>query len=264
MNARDFRAKARRALEGKWVRTAALLLLAEAVMGVLALIIFFVAMGPLMVSVFQGLDRMVYGAEATAELVKFPAAFYVIVIIGSLFGCALQSLLAVGMSNVGRAVLRGRQPGPKLLFPVRMFGKVIAMSVVRFVLVAAQFLLLIAPGFIALYRYSMADYLLVAHPELGPVEALRRSSRRMQGRKTKLFLLHLSFVGWAALCVLPSLLVNLWAGTRFGAAFVISFVVMLLSGVAMLFVVAYMLVAVTAFFRQADKPAKKRKKVRVE
>lgn len=260
----DYRKRARRALEGKWIPTAALLLLAEAVLGVLALIIGFAAMGPLMVSVFQGLDRMVYGAEAARELVRFPAAFYAVVAVGMLIACVVQSLLAVGLSNVARTVLRGGRPGPRLLFPVHLLGKAVAMNLARAVLVALQLLLLIAPGVIAAYRYAMADYLLAAHPDLGPIEALRRSARRMKGRKTKLFLLQLSFFGWGLLCVLPSLLVNLWAGTRFGAAFVISFVVMLLCGVAMLFVVSYSLVALTAFYRQADKPAKKRKRAQTE
>ena len=71
MNAKGYRRKARRALEGKWISTAAIMLLAAAVLGVLGLIVGFIAMGPLMVSVFQGLDRMVYGAEAaTSELVQ--------------------------------------------------------------------------------------------------------------------------------------------------------------------------------------------------
>ena len=265
MKAKDYRAKARRALRGKWARTAALVLLAQVVLGAVLFIVGFVAMGPLMVSVFRGLDRAVYGAEVTtSELVQIPASFFIIVTVGALIAGVIQSLLAVGLSNVGRAVLDGRQPGPKMLFPVKLLGKAVAMNAVRAVLVAAQLMLLIAPGFIAMYRYFMADYLLAAHPDLGPIEALRRSARRMKGRKTKLFTLHLGFFGWAALCVLPSFLVNLWAGARFGAAFVLSLIVMLLSGAAMLFVAAYLLVAVTAFYRGADKTGRKKRKTRPE
>lgn len=261
MRARDYRGKARRALRGKWVRTAALLLLACAVLGVLVIIITFAAMGPLMVSVFEGLDNMVYGANATGELVKMPAAFYVVITIGSLVVGVVQSLLMVGMSNVGRTVLGGGEPGPKQLFPFELLGKAIAMNVVRAVLIALQTLLLIVPGIIAVYCYSMADYLLAAHPNLGPIEAIRRSAKRMKGRKTKLFCLQLGFIGWAALCALPHIVINLWARPAF---VVFSLVVMLLCGVAELFVAAYQLVAVTAFFRQADKPGKKRRKPKGE
>ena len=264
MRARDYRKRARRALRGQWVRVAALLLLACAVLGVLLMIITFAAMGPLMISVFQGLDNMVYGAEATGELVKIPAAFFVIVTIGTLLVSVAESLLLVGMSGVGRAVLGGKRPGPRLLFPFRQLGKAVVMNLVRAAVVGLASLLLIAPGVIALYRYSMADYLLAAHPNLGPVEALRRSARRMKGRKTLLFRLQISFLGWAALCVLPSFAVNLWAGTRFGAAFVISFAVTLLCGVAALFVAAYLLVAVTDFFRRADRGTRKRIKPKSE
>ena len=261
MKAKDYQAKARRALKGKWVRTALIILLAQAVLGVVILIVNFVAMGPLMVSVFRGLDRAVYGAEVTtSQLVQIPASFFIIVAAGALIAMVVQSLLAVGISDVCRTVLDGRQPGPRQLFPVRLLGRVIVMNLVRAALVAVQLMLLIVPGVMAMYRYAMADYLRAAHPDLGPVEALHRSARRMKGRKAKLFYVQVSFIGWAALCVLPSILVNLWAGTRFGAAFVLSFIVMLLCGAAMLFVAAYMLVAITAFFKRADKPNKKRKK----
>ena len=277
MKAKDYRAKARRALKGKWIRTALHILLAQAVLSAAGLIVSFVAMGPLMVSVFRGLDRAVYGAEVTTnQLVQIPTSFFIIVTLGVLIAGVVQSLLAVGMSNVGRAVLDGQQPGPKLLFPFGLLGKVIAMNLVRAVLVAVQLMLLIAPGVIAMYRYAMADYLLAAHPNLGSIEALRRSARRMKGRKAKLFYLQLSFVGWAALCALPAVAMNLWTNFRlFGAAqgyghevlvhtmlafYGLSAVVILLGGIAELFVAAYQLVAVTAFFKRADKSGKKRKK----
>lgn len=267
MRARDCRRKARRALKGKWVRTAALLLLAGAVLGVLALIISIAAMGPLMVSVFKGLDRMVYGAEAaTSELVQIPAAFFVIVTVGSLIACVVQSLLVVGMSKVGRAVLRGENPGPRLLFPLELLGKAVAMNLVRAALVGVQLMLLIAPGVVAMYRYSMADYLLAAHPELGPIEALRKSAKRMKGRKVALFQLQIRFIGWAALCVLPGFLISLWTNfSLLGAvrmtlgSYALSIAATLLGAGGGLFVGAYALTAITAFFRGADKPAKKRK-----
>ena len=277
MKAKDFRAKARRALKGKWVRTALIILLAQAVLGVVMLTVNFVAMGPLMVSVFRGLDRAVYGAEVTtSQLVQIPASFFIIVAAGALIAGIVQSVLAVGMSDVGRTVLDGRQPGPRQLFPIRLLGRIIAMNLVRAALVAVQLMLLIAPGVIAMYRYAMADYLLAAHPDLGPIEALRRSARRMKGRKAKLFYLQLSFIGWAALCVLPAALINLWSNFRlFGVAqgyghemlvstmlavYGLSAALILLGGIGELFVGAYQLVSVTAFFRRADKPNKKRKK----
>lgn len=63
-------------------------------------------------------------------------------------------------------------------------------------------LLLIIPGIIAAYSYSLVYYILVDEPNLKPLEALRKSKKMMYGNKAKLFYLGLRFIGWALLCVL--------------------------------------------------------------
>ena len=253
MVARDCRAAARRALEGKWVRMAALQLLSGAVMGVLAAVIVFAAMMPLTVSAFQGLDRMFYGASATSDLITIPPAFYVIVTLGALLGMAAQSLLDVGMYRAARAVARGRKPQPRMLFPFPLWGKALAMNLARAALVGAQLLLLVAPGVIAAYRYAMADYLLAAHPQLGPIEALKLSRKRMKGRKLELFKLQLSYLGWALLCALPGIVAQVWlraATSMRGMLFLIP--LSLLTMAAELCLGAYMMVGFAVFFRRAE------------
>ena len=260
MKAKEHRARARRALKGNWLRAAALVLLALAVPGVLALIFGFAAMGPLMVSVFRGLDRAVYGAEVTTrELMQVPPSFFAVLTLGSLALLAAGSLLTVGLSCAGQDVLRGKSPRPKRLFPVKLLGKAIAMNFLRLLLVAGQTLLLIAPGIIALFRYAMADYLLAAHPEMGPIEALRRSRQRMKGRKLELFYLELSFLGLALLCALPILAARLLAAKPSLIALILALVLSLIGIAAQLLVSAYRLVAATSFFRRAEKPAKKQR-----
>ena len=58
------------------------------------------------------------------------------------------------------------------------------------------FLLLIIPGIIAGLSYSMTYYILIDHPELTPLEAIRLSKEIMVGHKGELFVLGLSFIGW--------------------------------------------------------------------
>ena len=255
MNARDDRAKARRALKGKWIRMAALILLANAVLLVLAGIFVFAAMGPLMVGAFQGLDRMVYGAEAaTRELMQIPNSFFVVLIVGIAVILAAESLLLVGLSGAACAALRGRQPQPKQLFPIRLFGKAVAMNYLRFLLVGIQLMLLVVPGVIAALRYAMADYLLAAHPNMSPVEALRRSRTRMHGKKRELFRLMLGFIGGALVLSMPVLALRLWGR----APFIPAVIVYLLCAVGQLFLAAYALTAITVFFRRADGKNKRR------
>lgn len=62
-------------------------------------------------------------------------------------------------------------------------------------------LLFIIPGIVKTYSYAMVPYLLKDNPELLPEEAINKSMEMMCGKKMQLFLLDLSFIGWAILCI---------------------------------------------------------------
>ena len=61
-----------------------------------------------------------------------------------------------------------------------------------------SFLLLI-PGIIKAFGYSMAYYIMHDNPEIKPLEALNKSQIMMKGYKWKLFTLYFSFFGWVLL-----------------------------------------------------------------
>ena len=63
-------------------------------------------------------------------------------------------------------------------------------------------LLLLIPGIMKSYSYAMATYIIEDNPDVGPEEAIKRSMRMMEGHRMQLFLLELSFLGWAFLCIL--------------------------------------------------------------
>lgn len=63
-------------------------------------------------------------------------------------------------------------------------------------------LLLLIPGIIKTYSYSMVPFILKDHPELENNAAIEESMRIMRGHKMKLFLLDLSFIGWGILSCL--------------------------------------------------------------
>ena len=63
-------------------------------------------------------------------------------------------------------------------------------------------LLLVIPGIVKSYSYAMTNYILLDEPELRYDAAIEKSMKLMAGNKMKLFLLDLSFIGWALLCVL--------------------------------------------------------------
>ena len=62
-------------------------------------------------------------------------------------------------------------------------------------------LLLIIPGVVKHYSYAMTPYILKEEPEMKNNAAIEKSMVMMDGNKMKLFLLDLSFIGWAILCL---------------------------------------------------------------
>jgi len=71
-------------------------------------------------------------------------------------------------------------------------------------------LLLIIPGIIAAFSYSMTFYILADDPSISPMDAIDKSKAMMKGNKWKYFLLNLRFLGWALLCLLTFGIGFLW------------------------------------------------------
>lgn len=57
-------------------------------------------------------------------------------------------------------------------------------------------LLLVIPGIIKIYSYSMAPFILADNPDFTAREALSKSKKIMNGHKFELFVLQLSFFWW--------------------------------------------------------------------
>ena len=80
-----------------------------------------------------------------------------------------------------------------------MFFRVIWLYILEGVFIFLWSLLFIIPGFIAFYRYRQALYLLLEHPEMSALQCISESKRIMAGHKGELFVMDLSFFGWALL-----------------------------------------------------------------
>lgn len=87
-------------------------------------------------------------------------------------------------------------------------------------------LLLIIPGIIKSYAYSMTMFLKAKQPNLNANEAITLSRKIMDGKKWKLFCLHFSFIGWMLLSIITF-------------------------GIGFLFLIPYMQASSTAFFEDA-------------
>jgi len=90
------------------------------------------------------------------------------------------------------------------------YGRYLGGSLLVFLYTFLWSLLLIVPGIIKSYAYSMTPYVMNDHPEMDSDECIHESRMMMQGYKWKLFCMDLSFIGWALLCILTLGIGFLW------------------------------------------------------
>jgi uncharacterized membrane protein len=88
--------------------------------------------------------------------------------------------------------------------------KLVGTSILIWIFTFLWFLLLIIPGIIKGIAYSQTYFILKDNPNLSPLEAITESRIRMNGLKWKFFLLYLSFIGWAILCIFTLGIGLLW------------------------------------------------------
>lgn len=106
---------------------------------------------------------------------------------------------------------RNGKPETDMLFAgFRYFANAMGVYFFTSIFILLWMLLLIVPGIIAAYAYSMSFYILADDPSLDGLEAIRRSKKMMQGHKARLFYLNLRFIGWAFLCILTLGIGLLW------------------------------------------------------
>ena len=89
------------------------------------------------------------------------------------------------------------------------FGTGFAQRFLRILYETLWSLLLIIPGIVKGYSYSMTPFILAEHPELTASRAIELSQQMMEGHKAELFFLDLSFIGWNLLAALTLNLGNI-------------------------------------------------------
>lgn len=96
------------------------------------------------------------------------------------------------------------------LFKGNYSNFVVASVLISIVIVLLAIPTLFIGAFIFAYAYQMVPFILKENPDMRVVDAMRESRMMMRGHKWHLFLLELSFIGWALLCVLTLCIGFLW------------------------------------------------------
>ena len=121
--------------------------------------------------------------------------------------------LTWGYQTLFLGAVRGGEATAKDMFEgynKELFSRVLTTTLLYYVYVFLWSMLLLIPGCIKAYSYAMTPYILKDNPEMKNNAAIEESMRMMDGHKLELFLLDLSFIGWAILSILTCCIGFLW------------------------------------------------------
>ena len=202
---RDLKGLARMALNGLWKK---------AFIGIL-IYSFFVEIIPIIIDPLIPFAKYTYTYPDLDYSLSFsPVSYFYQFIIGGPFmiGLCKYILLIVRRREVNyNYIFKGFDHFIKafllnllimLFIGLWTFPIVIVSSFLMVVLPAAGFITLIVVPIVALWaflNYSMATFFLADDPSLSPMSCIKLSKAHMKGNKGNLFMLMLSFLGWAIL-----------------------------------------------------------------
>ena len=147
--------------------------------------------------------------------------------VGAIVSLLISAQLSVGCFIVYTKLVRKEETKFTDIFEnFQYFLTSFAASMLMSLLIILWFFLLIIPGIIAIYSYSMVFFLKAKNPKMRAYKTVKLSAQIMKGRKWKLFCLECSFIGWIL----------------FG---IITF------GIGLFYVIPYMEATITAFFEDA-------------
>lgn len=171
--------------------------------------------------------------EIFMTIMVIMGAFIAVLSILSLVSIFLGGAIGVGYSKFNLDLIEGRKPRLRTLFgSFNMWSTALVARILRGIYVTLWSFLLIIPGIIANFSYSMIHYVMADNPGISANEALAESKRLMKGNKWRLFCLSLSFIGWELLALIFTL------------------------GIGMLWVIPYQEAAFAAFYRDICPAAK--------
>ena len=194
-SASDYRSMARRALKNYWWLAVGVTLLASILGGTSS------GFTPSFNITVNGDDLTQYYPEALRHALR---VFLPISGIVSLAQFVIGGSVSIGHNRFCLKLVDGEEARFEDLFSgFDIFGNAFVLNLLITLKVIAWSLLFVIPGIIAAYRYRMALYLLLDHPEMSVMQCIRESKRMMKGHKGELFVMDLSFLGWAILESIP-------------------------------------------------------------
>lgn len=135
----------------------------------------------------------------------------------SSLGVAIAELILIGPLTVGLVItfIHASRQGKFELNDLfagfkDSLGERILLGLLKSIFIMLWSLLFIIPGIVKSFSYAAAETISAEHPEYTWKQCIDESRRLMHGHKGDLFVLQLSFIGWALLCCLTFGIGFLW------------------------------------------------------
>lgn len=215
MLSRDYKEKARKDLQGKWWTVGFAVFLFSVLPSVLSGIFEFA----MIMANYQGssLQKAIELFNSSHNLAQIKVIIdeynKMVQSVSSLSSIILflgVALLSFGIYEILINTCKGFNVAVGDLFKgVKYFGKMLLLLLLVTLYTTLWTCLLIVPGIIKAYSYSMALFIFVENPEMGVNECITESRRIMNGQKWNYFCLGISFIGWYLLfvvCILVPIL----------------------------------------------------------
>lgn len=221
--AADFRGIARGCLSGHWASAVGTTLLA----GLLGANI---TMQGNVFSLTSNLYNQYSGEDGSRVSIKLPPGLLLtiaailmlsalIILIIAVVQFIIGSFVSLGLATYNLNLIDGKEARVGQIFcHTSIMGKAIWLRLRMSIFTFLWSLLLVIPGIIKSYSYSMAGFIMSENPEMSAKEAMEVSMRMMKGNKWRLFCLQLSFIGWGILCVFTLGIGYLWLNPYMNAA----------------------------------------------
>ena len=145
------------------------------------------------------------------SLIMAACGFLSYIYIGWIATLLLSGAFILGLSELALLVSRGLSVRTERLFDgFKNYGSSLALYLLISIFTFLWALLLIIPGIVKAYSYSMSYFILCDNPQLPANRARKRSMELMHGNKWRLFCLQFSFIGWLLLCLLTLGILSFW------------------------------------------------------
>ena len=136
--------------------------------------------------------------------------------IGSILILAVFPLW-IGYKFMGLDIIRSVEPRIETMVEVfNRYVPYLTAILLTAIFIFLWMLLLIIPGIIKAYAYSMTFYIMRDNPDMPALDAIHTSEKMMYGHKWEFFLLQLSFIGWYLLAILTAGIGFLWLAPYYG------------------------------------------------